>query len=307
MLSKKLLRLPVCLTFLLFFLAVPAAGQEGTDTNTRNGDTISVVSFNIRFDNPADGENSWPHRKEKVANLLLSFRVDLAGLQEALEHQIDDLSEFMPGYAWIGAGRDDGKSAGEYCPIFYLRDRFELLEQGVFWLSETPDAPGGLAWDAACRRIVTWGKFRDAKNDKSIFLFNTHFDHKGEEARVESAKLLLAKVEQIAGGSPVLVTGDFNCRPDSRPYAILTALETALDEDDERGLRDAYLDCLDGPFGPRWTFHGFTGNGEEGNRIDYIFHNNKVRVTRLQILPEPEGDSYRSDHLPVLAEIRVQQ
>src|SRR5574341_935321 len=127
---------------------------------------ICVMSFNIRLNTPADSANAWPHRKDMVASMMRFHRADLTGVQEALKDQMDDLTNLLPEFGWMGVGRDDGKAAGEYSAIFYLKDRFTVLEQKTFWLSETPEKPGSLGWDAACVRIVTWAKFKDKKTRK---------------------------------------------------------------------------------------------------------------------------------------------
>jgi hypothetical protein len=144
---------------------------------------IRVMSFNIRLNTPADSANAWPHRKEMVASMMRFHRADLTGVQEALKDQMDDLTKLLPEFGWMGVGRDDGKEAGEYSAIFYLKDRFAVLEQNTFWLSESPEKPGSMGWDAACVRIVTWAKFKDKRMGKAFYHFNTHFDHIGEKAR----------------------------------------------------------------------------------------------------------------------------
>ncbi len=148
---------------------------------------VRVVSYNIRYNNPGDGEHAWPLRADRVANLLRFYNPDLFGLQEALQGQIDDLVARLPQYAWFGVGRDDGRSAGEGTPIFYRRDRFTLLDQGTFWLSETPEVPGSKSWDAAITRIATWGRFVDRTTGTRFLYLNTHFDHIGQTARERSA------------------------------------------------------------------------------------------------------------------------
>jgi endonuclease/exonuclease/phosphatase family metal-dependent hydrolase len=290
----------ICLiTLLVCAGTVPTSTAQET---TAPAPELCVISFNIRFDNPADGTDAWLNRKEMVARLIVAQAADLVGMQEVLESQLRDLEEGLSGYAWFGVGRDDGQAAGEFCPVFYRDDLFSLPDHGTFWLSETPEVPGSLGWDAACRRIVTWGKLRHEQSFKTFFLFNTHFDHMGRQARLESARLLLTEIEKIAGDEPVIVTGDFNCRPDSEAYAVLTDLERSLDEQEWGGLQDAYNVALDGHWGPRWSFHGFTGRGEEGARIDYIFVRNGVRVKRHTLLDYSDQGRYPSDHLPVVVQ-----
>ncbi len=252
-----------------------------------------MMSFNIRFNNPDDGVHAWPNRKDRVAGLVRFHEADIVGMQEALLGQIRDLEARLPGYAWVGVGRDDGAEGGEFSPIFYRNDRLELLDDGTFWLSETPDEPGSVGWDAALPRIVTWARFRDRATNRTFVHFNTHFDHLGEEARRESARLLVRQVEAIAGDAPVVVTGDFNVTPDTEAYERLAA-----------ALEDA-ADAVDAPYGPEATFFGFEVTDEPGRRIDYIFAKNGVEVRRYGVLSDQWRGRYPSDHLPVLAEVVV--
>ena len=256
---------------------------------------VRVMTFNIRYNNPNDGEHAWPHRKERVASVIRFHEADLVGVQEALRGQIDDLEALLPGYAWFGVGRDDGVAAGEFAPVFYRKDRFELLEQATFWLSETPDVPGSKSWDAAITRIVTWGRFRDKTTGAVFFLFNTHFDHRGEQARTESARLIMTKIKALAGTFPVVVTGDFNVVPTTEAYRIMA-----------EGLTDARDRSSTPPHGPDGTYAGFTvETGEAERRIDYIFVDATVSVRRYGVLADHWKGHYPSDHLPVLAEVVV--
>jgi endonuclease/exonuclease/phosphatase family metal-dependent hydrolase len=187
------------------------------------GAPFRAMTFNIRFDNPADGEDAWPHRRAKVASMVRFHRADVVGVQEALLRQVEDLQSALPDFAWLGVSRSPGRE-DERCAIFFRRERFDLLEQGTFWLSETPAEPGSRSWDAALPRIVTWAKLGDRQAGATFHLFNTHFDHLGETARRESARLVLRKVVEIAGrDSPFVVTGDLNATPESEPYRVLTS------------------------------------------------------------------------------------
>jgi len=267
-------------------------------------DPIQVMSFNIRYNNPDDGINAWPLRKDHVAEMIgKRYSVDLVGLQEVLKDQLDDLAERLPEHAWIGVGRDDGKEAGEFCPIFYRKDRLELLENGTFWLSETPDIPGKMGWDAACNRIVTWGKFSDRKDGRQIYHFNTHFDHRGNQARLESAKLLWQKISTITENVPTVVTGDFNTRESSLPYGILTGKESVAGTDSD--LKDARYISVSGHDGPTSTTTNWNEYGPPETKIDYIFVRNGITVLKHRVLTDRFDDRYPSDHLPVLTEIRL--
>ncbi len=260
---------------------------------------IRVMSFNIRYNNPDDGPNAWPNRKDVVANLILYHQADIVGMQEALADQIQDLESRLPDYKWFGVGRDDGKSAGEFSAIFYRANRFEVLEHNTFWLSETPTVAGSRGWDAACVRIVTWGTFRDRVNNNTFTLLNTHFDHRGPRARRESAKLLRSFAEKLPANIPVIITGDFNAADTSIVYTEITSASAASSA---HLLVDTRSVTKQPPYGPNWSFHGF-GTATRRQRIDYIFTDQHASVLQYAIIPDHWDDIWPSDHLPVIASI----
>ena len=265
-------------------------------------ETFKVMTFNIRYPNPADGPNYWPKRKEMVASMIRFHGPDLIGLQEAFRSQLDELQEQLPGYSWTGVCRTNGSERpnpdNEFSAIFYRTARFELLEGATFWLSEQPAQAGQKGWDAALPRIVTWAKFKDLSTKQVFYLFNTHFDHQGQKAREESARLLLRKVSEISGSFPAVVTGDFNARPDEPPMRILTDTTNPLHLLDAIGISETPHHGPDGT----WT-DSFQTPGVPGQRIDYILVKKGVRVLRHGILSETWHGRLPSDHLPVLAEI----
>jgi endonuclease/exonuclease/phosphatase family metal-dependent hydrolase len=257
-------------------------------------DSIKVMTFNIRYDN-RDDPNPWPDRKGEVASII--NRADIIGLQEALKTQIDDLAERLPDHNWFGVGRDDGKQKGEYTCIFYRKDRFSLIDSDTFWLSEKPDIPGSMSWDTSLTRICTWGKFTDNQSKKTFMMFNTHFDHRGRQAREESAKLIAKKAKEIADGAPVILTGDFNSRIDSNAYKTL--VESFFDTRYYTGK----------PFvGPFATYTNWKEVGE-GSPIDYIFilkeNSQALQPLSHTVIDEMFRGFFPSDHLPVMAEIEL--
>jgi len=256
---------------------------------------MNIVTFNIRFNNPGDGINAWPNRIEMVTGLLRFHEADIFGMQEALIGQIEDIQKELPEYQWFGTGRDDGKEAGEFSPIFYNTEKFILIENGQFWLSETPEKPG-LGWDAACNRVVAWGKFQSKVTGKRFFVFNTHFDHMGVEARKNSAELIRNKINEMTSKShlPVILTGDFNLTPDTEPIALI-----------KKYLSDSREVTIEPPYGPVGTFNGFKPGTEGENRIDYIFVNSSVKVLKYGVLSDTKDQRSPSDHYPVLARIQL--
>jgi endonuclease/exonuclease/phosphatase family metal-dependent hydrolase len=258
---------------------------------------LRVMAFNIRYDNPRDGDNAWPHRKDLAASMLRLHRPDVVGMQEALAGQVEDLAARLPDFAWVGVGRDDGATRGEFAAVFYRRARLTPLENGTFWLSETPAIPGSMGWDAHCVRTVTWGRFRDNATGGPFLFLNTHFDHAGKRARRESALMLLDRVHALAGAAPVVVTGDLNCTEASATYRLLTQGRSAADF----RLHDAKVQAETPHHGPTGTFHAFTGVLRA--RIDYIFVSKNVRVLRHATLADHRDGRYPSDHMPVVADV----
>lgn len=286
----------LAVAFLLFASAMPCHAAD------RSATPLAIMTFNIRYNNPEDGENAWPNRKDIAASMIRYHGADIAGLQEALKGQVDDLAERLPEYAWFGVGRDDGKEAGEFMAVFFRKDRLELLDSATFWLSPTPEKPG-LGWDAACNRVVTWGKFRDKTTGATFFHFNTHFDHKGETARRESAELLLAKIVEIAGGSPVTVTGDFNADPDSEPIGILTGVRGT---NTSCRLTDSITVSRTRHHGPSGTWTAFSSPGAPGDKpIDFVFIKNGVGVLKHATLSDTFDGRFPSDHMPVFAVVTI--
>lgn len=292
----------VFLISLTFIALVVIGGFQLISQRCMPPPTLNVMSFNIRYDNPSDGENAWGNRKEMVAETIRFHKSDIAGLQEALHSQVEDLEARLLEYGWFGVGRDDGRRKGEYTPVFYLKSRFKVLDYSTFWLSETPEIPGKLGWDAVCPRIVTWGKFKDRLTGKVLFVFNTHLDHVGEKARSQSAELLLSKIEELAGDHPVVLTGDFNCTIDDGPYFILTRNQGGMSS-----LTDIHNISQTMPYGSTQTFNGFKNELRPDYRIDFIFVCNISQVLRHGVISEKWNGRFVSDHYPVMAEISLSQ
>ncbi|MEM7031461.1 MAG: endonuclease/exonuclease/phosphatase family protein [Chloroflexota bacterium] len=258
-----------------------------------------IISYNIRYNNPADGDQAWPHRKDRVASLLQLYQPEIIGLQEVLNDQLAYLIEALPEFEYVGVGRDDGQTKGEYAPIFYRRDQFALSDSGTFWLSETPDQAGSFGWDAACVRIATWAILTEKSTQKQFLHLNTHFDHRGQQAQIRSAELILKFLSQQQSIGRIIVTGDFNCVADSESYTYLTG----VDQPDKLTLIDAMLHSQTRHHGPTGTLNtNFTNPIRD--KIDFIFvwPANKIQVHRHAILADHWDGVYSSDHLPVLVD-----
>jgi endonuclease/exonuclease/phosphatase family metal-dependent hydrolase len=254
--------------------------------------TIKVMTYNIRFDNPNDGINQWSSRKQKVFDLIRKYDPDMFGVQEALHHQLEDLVNALPEYRYVGVGRDDGKQKGEYSALFYKTDKYDVKESQTFWLSENPTEAGSKNWDAAITRVVSWGKFMEKKSGKSFTFINTHFDHIGKEARIKSAEIIKREAVKIAGSDPVIVTGDFNCTRDEQPYKTMIAKDG--------------LNLIDpAPENPDGSFCNFGVNSQPCRAIDYIFHTKQWKSTNYKVIQDNDGKNYPSDHLPVMVSLTL--
>lgn len=267
----------------LLFLAMAYGKAEDKEV-------LKIATFNLRMDTPSDGENAWFHRKDMVNDLIRFYGFDLFGTQEGFTHQLNDILR-LSDYRFIGVGRDDGKDAGEHCAIFYRSDRFKVLDQGDFWLSEHPEKPGR-GWDGTCcNRICTWGKFEDLKNHKQFYFFNVHYEYEGDVARRESSNLMISRIKSIAGNQPVFLTGDFNAFPTEEPIRILN---------DSGFLNDSYKITKEAPFGPVCTYHGYDSTIKTEDRLDYIWVTDSIQIDKYGVLTNTLYGHTPSDHFPVM-------
>jgi len=254
---------------------------------------IRIVSFNIRFDNPDDGDDCWRHRREHVCKLLKDYNSSIFCLQEALKNQVLDVASQMLEYTWVGVGRDDGHDKGEFCPIFYHRNQMRVHSSDTFWLSATPEKIGSLHPKAALPRICTWVRL-DPTEGRPFFVFNTHFDHESEEARKFSAQLLLKKVNEIAGLYPAVLAADLNSFPRSQPWVIMQ----------DSFFKDSFSAMGISPH--PLTFTGFDEEGTDdgaGATLDYLFVSGFTVKKTLVITRVRPNKRRISDHRPVLADI----
>ena len=261
------------------------------------GDELRVMTFNIRYDNPGDGLNNWKFRDHVVASMFAKHKVDVAGLQEVTHGQLLRLNELLPDYAAVGVGRVDGKTKGEYSPIFYRRDRFQLLGKKTVWLSERPEQVGSKSWDAALPRIATFVWLKDKSNKQVHLLINTHYDHRGSTARKASSAVIvqwLQRIHEKVMPSTVTVMGDFNCREHSAPFQELVSKSSLVDS---RSRVEKYA-------GPDSTWCGFK-QVVPGQRIDFVFVDKAMKVQSHVTDPTQVKGRFPSDHLPVIIEIAL--
>lgn len=254
--------------------------------------TLIVGTFNLRYDNPGDTGNLWKNRAPVVASLIRFHQFDILGTQEGLRNQLDDLQKSLPEYAWYGVARDDGKIKGEHSAIFYKKDMFNVLDSGSFWLSEHPEKPGW-GWDARNNRICSWLKLQTKKDKKTFFVFNVHFDHRGVQAREESAKLMIQKIKNIATSQPVIFVGDFNGNHQSKWYQYIS----------NSGIVKDALQEAEHPYINNGSFNSFITNNSFTYIIDHVFITSHFQVQRYGILTDTYHGKFPSDHFPVLVEL----
>ncbi|MCK9219502.1 MAG: endonuclease/exonuclease/phosphatase family protein [Bacteroidales bacterium] len=256
------------------------------------GQPLKVVTYNIRYDNPGDGVNSWTSRRVWLCEQIRSANPDLFGIQEGLSQQVKYFDSVFNGYRHVGVGREDGKEKGEFSAIYYNANKIRCLNQGTFWLSSTPEKVS-VGWDAVLERICTFGLFKDIESGRNFWVFNTHFDHIGVEARKNSALLILKKIQTLDKQDyPVILMGDFNGPPDSDPIKIIS-----------QQLRDAKSADKSMSMLPDGTFNDFDSAKPVTERIDFIFTGKGAKAINYQVLRETKNGRFASDHFPVLAEI----
>lgn len=250
--------------------------------------TTKVCTFNIKFDNPKEGVHQWDNRKDQILNFIKIEDLDIIGMQEVVHSQIKFLENNLEDYARIGVARDDGKSKGEYSPIFYKKDRFSIIDSATFWLSPNPEIPAK-AWDAALPRVCTWAKLVDKQTNDLILVLNTHFDHVGEEARAKSVDLILSRIEELDHTGKVILMGDFNLEPETKP------IQKVINSD----LKDAFQAELN--LGPVGTYNAFEIGENYDRRIDYVFYQG-FQIKSYQNFSLRIQDTFLSDHFPVVVE-----
>lgn len=278
---------------ILFYFVLAGCSHNSEKENIR------VMTLNLRYDNPRDSLNAWQGRSEIVADFLDIMKPDLLGMQEVMYHQYELLDSVLSDYGSAGVGRSDGAKGGEMNPVFYRKEKFDMVRTKTFWLSETPEIPGSQSWGANLPRIVTWIELADKNSHKHFFFFNTHFAHDSDSARVLSSGLLLRMVDSIASSYPFIITGDFNMSHSSKGYAILTGPYESIPL-----IADSYMISEKKPAGPEYTFNGFSDKPGK-SRIDYVFVKEGLKVLEHRTIIKKVHNIYISDHWPVEAVISL--
>jgi endonuclease/exonuclease/phosphatase family metal-dependent hydrolase len=292
---------PVRCAVLFWVLALLGRLEPAATAQEPQAD-IRVMTFNIRYGTANDGENHWDKRKEFLVETIKAFDPDLLGTQETLAFQRDFLAQQLPDYAVLGVGRDDGKEQGEMMALYYKKNRLAKLDEGHFWFSEAPETPGSKGWDTSLPRMVTWVKLRDRKREAAppVLFLNTHFDHRGPQARLHSAELIRQRITELGKGCAVILTGDFNSGEGSAPYKALFA--------DEREHASPVIDCYRAIHPQRaeneGTATGFKASATGGARIDWIGCSREWQIISAQIDRTDREGRTPSDHFPVEVVLR---
>ena len=256
-----------------------------------------IMTFNIRYGSAPDGENHWVHRKETVFDMLADPAADVIGLQEALDFQIKEIERALPQYKIVSAGRDDGKKAGETCPVLYRSDRFSLANSGTFWFSNTPWKPGSKHWGNDLPRICTWVRLTETSTNESFYVYNLHLDHQSQNSRQYSMDLLAKEIAKRKHPDPVIVMGDFNMDTENPAMAAFKA----------KGTRTRYIDVWQHlhPDQPGIkTYHAF-GTQPDGPCLDHILIDGTIEILEVVIDARKFRERYPSDHFPVIAHLKV--
>jgi endonuclease/exonuclease/phosphatase family metal-dependent hydrolase len=257
------------------------------------GQNLKIMSYNIRVDLKADGDNDWSHRNDFFTSQIQFYEPDVFGIQEAAPNQVNDIANRLPQYSFVGIGRE-GVGKGESSNIFYNKKRLKMLLNDTFWLSETPSEIS-LGWDAAYKRVCTYALFKDVKTKQLFWVFNTHLDHVGEQAKINGIKLILSKIKEVNNKNyQVIFTGDLNSEPDSDAIFLL-----------KKEMKDTRAISKTQPFGPSGTFNGFKHNESVTRLLDYIFISKDAsfKVEKFAVLSDSKDLRYPSDHLPVYIEL----
>lgn len=253
------------------------------------------MTYNLRYAS-ATPPNAWPQRRPLVHEVITNLAPDVIGTQEGLAGQLQELAADLPEFDWVGVGRDGGTN-GEFMAVFYRRARLEALATNHFWLSDTPEVVASSTWGNACRRMVTWLKFRDRQTHQEFFLFNTHFDHEVQAARERSAALIRQRVAGLGTDQPVLLLGDFNAAAGVNPaYQVLT---------NGGFFKDAWVTAPQRQGEGIGTFNNFKGIERNGERIDWIMARGEVIISKAETVTFTRGGQFPSDHFPVVAWLRL--
>lgn len=274
---------------LKFILTLLLGSLIGLSAQT---DSYRIMTYNIRYANDNPGEE-WEKRKHSVSEVIRFYEPQIFGLQEALYEQVEFIADQFPNFTYVGGGRDDGMLEGEFCPIF-ISNNFKYVDHGLFWLSDTPDTPS-IGWDAALNRIASWATVVQKSHADTLLIVNTHFDHIGEIARLNSTKLIIKKIPTISKKYPVLLMGDFNYNPTSDGYKYIKENDLLTDSWELSSFRS----------GPNYTFNGFGKPLQSYEKIDYIFVSKGISLIHHAVVEDKINNQFPSDHMPIILDFKI--
>ncbi len=303
----------LALLLLLGAFAFNAAPENDRATPTSApapSESFTIMSFNIRYGTANDGPNRWEKRRTHVFDVIRRYKPSIIGLQEALQFQLDELKEALPQYDACGVGRDDGKKRGEFAAILFDRTRWQRVDGGTFWFSDTPEVVCSKSWGNDLCRICTWAQFRDRATGETLFHFNVHLDHKSKPARLRSAGLVLERIDSRQPAAGVILTGDFNAGEDSPPIRKIAGAKVALSRDGRSPAPARMMDTyriIHPDTKDVGTFDDFVGR-RTGDKIDYIFTpEGAFDVIDADIAHDDFDGAYPSDHFPIWATLRYRR
>jgi endonuclease/exonuclease/phosphatase family metal-dependent hydrolase len=273
---------------------VLAIASASAATPPGGTDALGVMTYNLRYANENEGE-AWSTRRALVTACIRTVAPDVIGTQEGLYRQLCDVAADLPEFQWIGLGRQGG-SRDEFTAVFFRATRLKPLEYDHFWLSDTPEVIGSMTWGNRYRRMLTWVRFRDLRTQREFYLWNTHFDHEVQEARIKSAALIRARVAQLDSALPVLLVGDFNA--DAETNEVHSRFVS------DGFLQDAWTMAASRRGGLRGTFNGF-GTFPGLGRIDWILVRGPVSIPEIEVVEAADGARFPSDHFPVVARVQL--
>ncbi len=258
--------------------------QKSSQTDLR------IMSFNIRC--LGVGNETWEDRIDIVSETFLKSEADSIGIQEGTPEWMATLKETVSEkYAFVGQGRD-GLNKGEYSAIFYLKDKYSIVDSGTFWLSKTPDEMSK-GWDASMNRICTWAILQNKATGEKYVHMNSHFDHIGTIAQKNSAALICERAKTF-GDLPIVFTADMNVREDSQAYN--TMVTSGVFKDTKREAPDT-MDYL--------TYHDTKPQKHEDHVLDYVMINSKLSALTYRVVTAGIDGRYVSDHFPVYADVTI--
>ncbi len=254
---------------------------------------IRAMTFNIRFDNPADGEKRWENRKKATSYIIKKYHPTIVGIQEATWRQIRDLKDMLPDYTFCTKGRvwDD---TCQYPTLIFKTEELRSLDNSEFWLSSTPSVHRSKDWGSAFPRMLSFAKFTMKEIETPLIAAVTHLDNKSPKARRKQAELIVNWHNE--NDLPSILMGDFNETPEGEVHSLFTSA-SFVDTWKELGFPEDETSL---------THHDFNGNPDKG-RLDWILVTSHFMVLNGEIVKDSVDDIYPSDHFPYYVDLALKE